>query len=93
MAVAIWGGSAAAQPLEAEPDEVICVSIAARCYGGGDDVRAIEQVPVPQSFRRPFEAVGTCARMQLIEADLITWHLRFGSEHSVVPALDYLARD
>ena len=92
--VALWSGHAVGEPLEVEPEDgVICTSIASPWHSSSNDDRSIEQVPVPQSYRARFEAVGTCSRMQLVEEDLIDWHLRFGSERSVVPALEYLAQD
>ena len=91
---AVFTAPAVAQSAADElADGVICTSVASPWHGNGDDVRDIERTPIPQSFRERFEAIGTCKRFQLVEDDLIDWHMRFGSEHSVTLALKYLEHD
>ena len=46
-------------------------------------------MPVPDSFRRRFEA-GGCERFHLIVSGLIDWHLAFGDEGTASRALAYL---
>ena len=85
---------AIAAPARAQEDEGqdICLAVAHRWSGTLDDVRRIRDFPVPESFRRPFEA-GGCARFQLVHADLVAWHLAYGDEATVGAALAWLAAD
>jgi hypothetical protein len=46
-------------------------------------------VPVPESFRRRFEAGGR-ERFQLVVGGLVDWHLAFGDERTTSRALAYL---
>jgi len=82
-----------AQTPDAEAGETICISIGQPWMGDGADARAIESVPVPESYRRQFESTVPCVRYWLVEDSLIDWHLNFGSIRSITPALIYLERD
>jgi hypothetical protein len=69
------------------------------CVGGAhwqatlEETRRIEDEPVPESFRVPFETVGGCQRWGLNVDGLVAWHLRFGSAATVTAALRYLEAD
>jgi hypothetical protein len=80
----------ARQPGEGE--EVICLTIAVPWTPRNSDTSRIGSEPVPASFRRIMDA-GGCGRFQLMKPDLITWHLRFGSERSATAALAYLEQE
>jgi hypothetical protein len=74
----------------AEADEgPICLAIAHLWSGSLDDVRNINTIPVPDSFRRPFSA-GGCDTWQLVKQGLINWHLSFGTEASTAKALTFI---
>jgi hypothetical protein len=76
-----------------DPDEgLICVTVAHIWSGSPEDIARIDQVPVPESFRRIFEG-GGCGRFSLLPDSLISWHLAFGNESSFAAALEYLERD
>ena len=76
-------------PPPAEGEEIVCVMPARIWRGGEEDIRDIESVPVPASFRRTFEASGPCGSTT-VPRPLIDWNLRFGSEASTTTALAYL---
>jgi hypothetical protein len=76
----------------AQEEELICVTVARIWSGSPEDVARIDQVPVPQSFRRIFEG-GGCGRFSLQPDSLTSWHLAFGNENSFAAALEYLGRD
>jgi hypothetical protein len=67
----------------------ICLSVAHHWGGSFEDLRQIEFVPVPRSFREAFES-GGCRRFQLVESSLLNWHLAFGNEQSATAALAYI---
>lgn len=72
-----------------EDDGEICLAIGHLWRGDSRDIELIRPVPVPDSYRRRFEA-GGCARFQLVEQSLIDWHLAFGDERTTTSALAYL---
>jgi hypothetical protein len=69
-------------------DRIICFSHSAYWWGSGAEVRAIEADPVPERFRDN-ERVPVCQPIGTEIAELIGWHLAFGSERSTAAALDY----
>ena len=73
-------------------DQDICVTIASFWTGNRDDIRRIREEPIPESYRRRFEG-GGCARFQLVEMSLVSWHLLFGDEQSTSQALAYIEAD
>lgn len=75
----------------ADPEDEgdICLTIGHVWRGDNEDMKRIRSVPVPDSYRRQFEA-GGCTRFQLIEQSLIDWHLAFGDERTTTIALAYL---
>lgn len=84
-----------AVPAAAAQDELggpICIG-GARWAGSGADVRQIEPVPVPESFRERFESRAPCVRWGISPAYLVDWHLRFGTARSTAAALAYLEID
>lgn len=68
------------------------------CVGGPawrplpEDVRQIEQVPVPASYRLLFESDDFCVSWAVGRTALIDWNIAFGSEHSTAVALAYLEK-
>ena len=94
-ALALLGGLVAtpvlAQDESAKVDEseLICLAVAHIWNGTEEDIARIEQQPVPDSFRRPFEG-GGCPRFSLVEESLLQWHFRFGDEATASQALAYL---
>jgi hypothetical protein len=79
----------AAQVVQAEQ---ICLTFARYWAGSTDDIRHIEQIPVPASYLDPFNA-GGCTRFQLVEESLVDWHFRFGDERTAAQALAFLEAD
>lgn len=89
LALALWPATSFAQDDGGE--ELIC-TLAAHGWGGTDDeVRRVDEEPVPPSFREIFEGDG-CDRFQLIENSLLTWHLHLGNEASTIAAAEYYER-
>ncbi len=86
------GGTAGAQPPAAPEEEIVCVGIATGWTPRNNEIRNIEAEPVAPSFRRIMDA-GGCARFSLVKQDLVSWHLKFGSERSTTAALEYLERE
>jgi hypothetical protein len=80
---------ASGQSSDSVEEETICVGSAIVWGGLIEDVRNIESVPVPESFRRRFEA-GGCTRFQLVKGSLLNWHLAFGNERTATAALAYV---
>lgn len=77
---------------EPEDEGTICVTVAHLWWGDVEDVRRIHSTPVPDSFRRLFEA-GGCTRFSLVEQSLVEWHQAFGDERTTALALAYLEAD
>ena len=73
-----------------EEEVTICLTYATRWLGVTADIRDIERIPVPDSFRQEFESTAPCKHLQ--PESLIDWHLAFGTEASGVAALTYLER-
>jgi hypothetical protein len=89
LSLVVVAPAAAAQE---DPDGPICID-GAGWRGSGADVRQIEAVPVPESFRQRFESLAPCVRWATSPVHLVDWHLRFGSERSTAAALAYLEND
>lgn len=86
------GGTAGAQPSATPEEATICLAIATHWTPRNNETRNIEAEPVAPSFRRIMEA-GGCGRFSLVKQDLISWHLKFGSERSTTAALAYLEQE
>lgn len=82
--------AAYAQALEDEEEQVLCVrgAVVIHWFPSHSESRAIEAVPIPESIRN-FMAPGDCGPPLQTFAQLIDWHLRFGSERSTTTALSY----
>lgn len=85
-------GMAGAQPSTAPEEATECLAIGTHWAPRNNETRNIETEPVAPSFRRIMEA-GGCGRFSLITQDLISWHLKFGSERSSTAALAYLEQE
>ena len=72
--------------------EVICVG-GPKWSASPDETRQIRQQPIPVSYRSLFESKAPCVRWALNTEWLVDWHLGFGTEASVEPALAYLEND
>ncbi|MEA3017346.1 MAG: hypothetical protein QOI38_2068 [Sphingomonadales bacterium] len=83
------GCAAAAGAQNVINEEIVCISHGPYWRGNGAEVRAIETVPVPASYRR-LEPSGSCARSSIMFHNLIGWHIGFGSERSTAAAFDHL---
>jgi hypothetical protein len=73
-----------------EGEGVVCVE-GSRWNPAFADSRAIEAIPVPDSFRRMFGSADPCVRWSMGSDAIVDWHLRFGSVASVSAALSYLS--
>lgn len=70
-----------------EDDEAICIG-SPRWNPNSTEVQDIEREPIPASFRQVL--LERCAELPFLGMALIDWHLRFGTEQSVRPALNEL---
>lgn len=75
---------------EAEAAETVCLAIGHIWNGTDEESAAIEQEPVPASFKQTDQG-GGCEAFQLLRHTLIDWHMNFGTERSIRPALRYYA--
>ncbi|HMT44897.1 MAG TPA: hypothetical protein PKA59_10105 [Chakrabartia sp.] len=76
---------------QGDPEEgMICLAIGRRWQGSAEETRRIETDPVPASFTA-IQQSGTCAAFQLLSNSLIDWHMNFGTEASIRPALRHYA--
>lgn len=94
LAAAALGLANAAQPATARKSdtgegEVICLSFLSIWRGSLEETARIETVPIPDSYRQSFAWTGC---QNLSKGSLIDWHIAFGSERSVTPALQFLER-
>jgi hypothetical protein len=55
------------------------------------DSRAIEAIPVPDSFRGMFGATEPCVKWAMDLEGIVDWHLRFGSAASASAALTFIS--
>jgi len=69
-----------------ESSEAVCLPFALIWRGSNDDVRDIDRLPVPSSYRLSFSA-GGC---NLIRESIIDWNLSFGTEATTTAALAFL---
>lgn len=89
LPLAFAGFAATAGAQNVIHEEILCISHGPYWQGSGAEVRVIETVPVPASYRR-LDPSGACTRSPLMFHNLIGWHIGFGSERSTAAALDYL---
>jgi hypothetical protein len=79
----------AQSPTSAEEVENICMPTLRVWRGTTEDIRQIQQTPVPESFKTGVG--GGCGGP--IRADfLVGWHLRYGSEDTVQKALRFIEK-
>lgn len=88
VVASIAATGAAAQDAAAVADEEgICLPVLYGWIGTPADAKQIKDIPVPDGFRTG--RGGGCGGF--IRADfLIRWHLRYGSEETVLQALDFI---
>jgi hypothetical protein len=92
LSSAVTPSSALAQtalPPEEEGEGQICILIAYRWNGSPDEVRQIQEQPVPQSYVG--HKSGACGGRAFPE-DIVRWHLLFGSEDTVKEALQFIEK-
>jgi hypothetical protein len=82
----------AMQDAASEEEGPICVAIGHLWFGTAAERANILRDPVPNSFRRLYNADG-CLRFQLIVESLITWHLEYGNAESAKAAIEFLEKN
>lgn len=65
---------------------MICLPIGHLWRGSADEIRRIENDPVPQSYREIFFATGC---NYLIPTSLFDWHLQYGTAETIAPAFAF----
>ncbi len=85
--LALWAGTAT-PARAAEGDEPICIPIGRLWDGTAEEVRAIETIPVPESYSKGMQSCGG----PLWSEDLMRWHQRFGTEDTAWRAFDFILR-
>ncbi len=81
------GWQAVAQDAVEDEEGTICLPTKSIWRGSIDEIRLIEQVPVPERFRKA--SGGGCGGFA-DPLDLVKWHLRYGSEASISAALRFV---
>jgi hypothetical protein len=89
-ALALLPAPAIAQQ-EGDPEEgLTCLAVGHIWNGSAAEAAAIEQEPIPASFKATDQG-GGCEAMQLMRHSLIDWQMNFGTEKSIRAALQYYA--
>jgi hypothetical protein len=70
-------------------DDTICLPTLRGWHGKTEDIRQIQQIPVPESYRT---GVGGGCGGPIMADFLIAWHLRYGSEDTVQQAMAFIEK-
>lgn len=73
-----------------EEEGPICLLTLSRWNGNSADIKAIESVPVPRSYKAGYRPCGPGCEVPYWSADLLGWHGRFGTEQSGFAAATYI---
>lgn len=81
---AVLGGAAD------ENTEAACLVIGGIWRGNPAEIKAIESIPVPSSYKAGYATAGPECEVPYPAANLLGWHGRFGTEQSSLAAVAYL---